>query len=160
MSRSPFFFVERFNKYTNKYELQHPKVWNYNHTKEELADLYPYNGNHELFSIVEETGYFPKMQGIHLGLPNDVSEKIKTEFEKCQEDDFTAVRARWFTYADMYIYFLKNPSITVNEDEDENKNETNPIQSLMDRVNCFLEVMDEWDWEDDYSLIRIVYWIY
>lgn len=155
MSRSPFFFVERFNKYTNKYELEHPKVWNYNHTKEELADLYPYNGNHELFSIVEETGYFSKMQGIHLGLPNDVNEKIKTEYEKCQEDDFTTT-VRWFTYADMYIYLLKNPLVTIDEDE----KEPNPVQSLKDRIDCFLEVMDGWDWEDDYSLIRIVYWIY
>lgn len=155
MSRSPFFFVERFNKYTNKYELQHPKIWNYNHTKEKLADLYPYNGNHELFSIVEEAGYFPEMQGIHLGLPSDVNEEIKNRFNKCQEEVYSGV-IRWFTYADMYIYLLKNPLVTI----DENEKEPNPVQALKDRIDCFLEVMDGWDWENDYSLIRIVYWIY
>ena len=157
MSRSPFFFIERFNKYTNKYELQHPKVWNYNHTKEKFADLYPYNGDHDLFAIVEENGYFSDMQGIHHGLPKDVNEEIKNIFEEhCQEESWEPT-VRWFTYADMYIYFLKNPTIKI---DDEEENRPNPIKSLMDRANCFLEVMDAYDWENDYSLIRIVYWIY
>ena len=34
-----------------------------------------------------------------------------------------------------------------------------PLKTLMNRVDAFLEVMDGWDWRDDYSQIRIVYWI-
>ena len=79
MSRSPYFFVERPDAHTGKYELQHPLIWNFNHTKRVPADLYPYNGSHELFSIVEEGGEFPEMKGIHYGLPEDVSEDIKKE---------------------------------------------------------------------------------
>ena len=30
MSRSPYFFVERPDRNTGKYEMQHPIVWNYN----------------------------------------------------------------------------------------------------------------------------------
>ena len=52
MSRTPYFFVEKFNEHTKKYELEHPIIWNYNHTKQERADLLPYNGCHDLFSIV------------------------------------------------------------------------------------------------------------
>ena len=56
MSRSPYFFVEKFDSHTKKYELQHPLVWNYDHTERKLADLFPYNGCHDLFSIVENNG--------------------------------------------------------------------------------------------------------
>ena len=178
MSRSPYFFVERFDENTGKYELQHPIIWNYNHTKQERADLFPYNGCHDLFSIVEEKGGVPRMNGIHHGLPSNVSEEILKAFNNCSyEYEFNGVmktdipKAKWFTYADMYIYYLKHPTTIDYEAMDEayewaekgEKVETimseNPITFLKKRVDAFLEVMDEWDWEDDYSLIRIVYWI-
>ena len=34
-----------------------------------------------------------------------------------------------------------------------------PMNTLKRRVDAFLEVMNDWDWRDDYSLIRIIYWI-
>ena len=76
MSRTPRFFVENFNPEIDKYELQHPYVWNYEHTRREAAELYPYNGDHDLFSIVENDRigvHFPELYGIHKGLPKDVS---------------------------------------------------------------------------------------
>jgi hypothetical protein len=163
MSRSPYFYVERFNEKTGKYELEHPLIWDWKHEKREIADLFPYNGCHELFSIVEKNSYLqnlPEMQGIHIGLPNDVCEEIKERYKKIEEaEDYLLPTARWFTYADMYIYYLKHPT-ALDYDEDPPKNGPNPIKSLMDRVDAFLEVMDGWDWRDDYSLIRIVYWIF
>lgn len=164
MSRTPMFFVERFDDNTGKYELQHPIVWNYNHTKQICADLFPYNGCHELFSIVEEDGT-PVMHGIHRGLPKDVSIEIKNSYEECKDDIFTPI-VRWFTYADMYIYCLENPKVLDYEAMDmQSKGEEKeifmptPMEALKKRVDAFLEVMDCWDWRDDYSLIRIVYWI-
>lgn len=180
MSRSPYFFVEKYNNETKKYELQHPFVWNYNHTDLIAADLFPYNGCHELFSIVndENFGDVPKMNGIHAGLPNDVCEEIKKSYNDCSYEEMWGEdktfhfepSAKWFTYADMYIYYLKYPEIIDYEAMDENDYEddnqeiktimqTNPIITLKNRVDAFMEVIDDWDWENDYSLIRIVFWI-
>lgn len=161
MSRSPYFFVERFNS-ERGYELQHPIIWNYNHTRQKEADLYPYNGDHDLFSIVQERGEYPYMNGIHTGMPKDTCREIKNQFTLVDGFD---VPVRWFTYADMYIYYLKNPKVkNFNEEWYEDKEipmTDNPIKKLMDRVNAFLEVSDDFSgWEDDYSQIRIVYWIY
>ena len=143
MSRTPFFFVEKFDFNTNQYELQHPIIWNYDHTKQEIADLFPYNGCHDLFSIVEgNKGDFPRMRGIHEGLPENISKEIKE-----QSDDFSTI-ARWFSYADMYIYCLEHPTMP------------NPMKELKERVDMFLEIMDCCDmWRENYSSIRIVYWI-
>ena len=133
MGRSPYFFVERPDRNTGKYEMQHPIVWNYNHTKQEPADLFPYNGCHDLFSIVENNGTgndFPTMRGIHRGLPENVAAEIKEAY--CNEE---------------------------KEDPPKKIMMPTPLKSLMNRVDAFLEVMDGWDWRDDYSQIRIVYWI-
>ena len=164
MSRTPMFFVERFDKNTGKYELQHPIVWNYDHTKQIHADLFPYNGCHELFSIVEKNGT-PEMHGIHHGLPDNVSTEIKEFYDKDKIISFSPT-VRWFTYADMYIYCLENPKVLDYEAMDMQSKEEEkeifmptPMETLKKRVDAFLEVMDCWDWRDDYSLIRIVYWI-
>lgn len=168
MSRSPYFFVERFDNNTGKYELQHPIVWNYNHTKQEPADLFPYNGCHELFSILEEH----EMNGVHAGLPRDVCEDIYKAYHA--EDEYEGENyiptAHWFTYADMYIYCLEHPKVIDYEAMDEAHFLQNdekieyiytdtPMMTLKNRVDAFMEVMDGWDWRNDYSQIRIVYWI-
>lgn len=179
MSRSPFFFVEKFDYNTNKYELQHPIIWNHNHTKQVAADLFPYNGDHDLFSIVEDKeDNFPHLRGIHYGLPRDVSSDIKEAYDECcyNIDCDKKIRhepnAHWFTYADMYIYCIENPTAIDYEAMDReylyNNEESKevekiymetPLKRLKERVDAFLEVMDEWGWEEDYSQIRIVYWI-
>ena len=178
MSRSPYFFVERFNRYTGKYELQHPIIWNEEHTKQVLADLFPYNGCHDLFSIVENKniGDIPDMKGIHAGLPKDVCQDIYDSYHEYDEEDnkFSYMpTAHWFTYADMYIYCLEHPKVidyeamdeacynTVDNNEEIEKIYTDtPMKTLKNRVDAFMEVMDGWDWEDDYSQIRIVCWIF
>ena len=176
MSRTPFFFVERFDNNTNKYEMQHPIIWNYNHTKQKPADLFPYNGCHDLFSIVENNSIeniFPAMRGIHSGLPKDVATEIKEVYDSCcyeyegkKEKYFYTPTARWFSYADMYIYCLEHPKAPDYEamnndycDEEKEIMMPTPLMALKERVDAFLEVMDDWDWRDDYSQIRIVYWI-
>lgn len=181
MSRSPYFFVERPDRNTGKYEMQHPIVWNYNHTKQEPADLFPYNGCYDLFSIVENNSIgndFPTMRGIHDGLPENVATEIKEAYDRCcGETEYAGEKhlytptAHWFSYADMYIYCLEHPEVIDYEAMDEaycNEEKEDPpkkimmptpLKSLMNRVDAFLEVMDGWDWRDDYSQIRIVYWI-
>ena len=178
MSRTPYFFVERYDEHTNKYEMQHPIIWNWDHTKQIPADLYPYNADHDLFSIVEDRSGFPSMQGIHRGLPRDVNENITREFNECCYDtDWSGETkhiepdAYWFTYADMYIYCLEHPEVKDYDAMEEALMDAQdgekipdimgptPMMKLKNRVDAFLEVMDGWDWRDDYSQIRIVYWI-
>lgn len=186
MSRSPYFFVERYDNHTKKYELQHPIVWNWNHTKQEKADLFPYNGCHDLFSIVEDhgSGDLPEMKGIHRGLPKGTCKSIRECFNECSyttkvrdfwsgdetgETKIIRPDAYWFTYADMYIYLLENPKVVDYEAMDEVFCEDgeeppkimkdNPVYGLKNRVDAFLEVMDGWEWDKDRSLIRIVFWI-
>lgn len=168
MSRSPFFFVERYNDRTHKYELQHPYIWNQDRTELEIADLFPYNGCHDLFAILEKRASSigaPAMNGIHQGLPGVVSMEILDTFLKNFDEDEDSQPANtdnvyWFTYADMYIYCLKNPKIADWESENPDVKKDNPMFTLKMRVDAFLETIDGWDWENDYSLIRIVYWIF
>lgn len=178
MSRTPFFFVEKLDWRTKKYELQHPWVWNFEHTERVPAVLFPYNGCHDLFSIVENKDVedFPRMRGIHKGLPADVCEEIAEEYKKCsydtewgKESHHVEPNACWFTYADMYIYCMEHPEVVDYEAMDEafyngekpqkKIMKPTPVKILADRVNAFLEVSDDLGWENDYSQIRIVYWI-
>lgn len=168
MSRTPCFYLERYNQQTKQYEFYHPLVWNFKHTEREPAELFPYNGNHEMFSIVEETsGNFPHMMGIHYNLPENVCPEIKAEVENFTMEEFELTpNVRWFTYADMLIYLLKHPTVKNwdydphSEDPEERLlTKENPLTALKERVDAFMEVMDGWNWQEDYSLIRIVYWI-
>lgn len=178
MSRSSYFFVERYNPELEKYELQHPFVWNGERNKLVPADLFPYNGAHELFSIVSQKDYsaYPEMNGIHTGLPNFVCEEISKEYQACIDPNLfpeKAVNAYWFTYADLYIYLLENPTVKdyaamdevwASDPDKEWKNmeaiyTDNPLFTLKNRIDAFFEVIDDWSWKDNYSLIRIVYWI-
>lgn len=173
MSRSPYFFVEKYDNYTERYELQHPFVWNDNHDTRIAADLFPYNGCHDMFSIIEGNSYgeFPDMKGIHAGLPIGVCDEIQQAYKDCIDSYFWNDKehiyqpaVHWFTYADMYIYCLEHPTVIryeENEDGDgfKTKTEPTPLITLKNRVDAFLEVMNDFGWEDDYSLIRIVCWI-
>lgn len=159
MSRSPFFYLEKYNFETDTYELIEPYVRD---SKDDShgtsADLFPYNGTHELFEIIEHA----QMSGIHRRLPPKVSEAISMELfegiedggttpnERLDEEDRRERDVRWFTYADMEIFVLKHP-----------QHSKNPMFALKKRVDAFLEVCYPWgEWEDEKSFIRIVCWIW
>lgn len=159
MSRSPFFYLEKYNFETDTYELIEPYVRD---SKDDShgtpADLFPYNGTHELFEIIEHA----QMSGIHRRLPPKVSEAISMELfegiedgettpnERLDEEDRREKSVRWFTYADMEIFVLKHPH-----------HSKNPMFALKKRVDAFLEVCYPWgEWEDKKSFIRIVCWIW
>ena len=166
MSRTPVFYLERYNSNLKAYERVAPLVWNNEHTEREPAALFTYNACIDLFSILEQNSYhneFPDMDGIHSGLPDDVSEEIKKEYLE-QMEDVCHPNPHWITYADMYVYYLLHPEfIDYENTEDYNNPITidNPISLLKTRVDSFLEVTDPYDsWVDEKSTIRIIYWIY
>lgn len=159
MSRSPFFYLEKYNFETDTYELVEPYVRDSKDNSHGTpADLFPYNGTHELFEIIERA----QMNGIHRRLPPKVSEVISMELfegieddettpnERLDEEDRREKSVRWFTYADMEIFVLKHPRYSKN-----------PMFALKKRVDAFLEVCYPWgEWEDEKSFIRIVCWIW
>lgn len=172
MSRSPYFFLEKYNRNTKAYEEVAPFV-----RDNENVELFPFNGAHEMFSILANDGIYPHMNGIHGGLPEDVTDGIVNALIR-DEDVFAdndvdskdlprlleerEQDVRWFTYADMEIYLLKNPTVSdYNEFTETSIEVENPLNFLKKRVDAFLEVWDTWgDWVDELSLIRIIYWIW
>lgn len=144
MSRSPYFYAEVYNNKENKWLYVDPLVWNYDRTKRVVADLWPYNGTHELFQLLGVEGgcSAPDFNGVMMGLPHDCCQEIKDAFSG---EYFSP---KWFTYADAEIYYLKHPEVDDPwEEPDEETGEVpktdNPIKGLLDRVNAFLEVWDD-----------------
>ena len=165
MSRTPFFYLEKYNSETDTYELVEPYVKDSKNNKRGTpVDLFPYEGAHEMFAILE--GF--AMNGIHRRLPPRVSKEIpeilyedivaKDEFDELERQDRKEKNVRWFTYADMEIYLLKHPTVK-SEYKDEPTFIENPVFQLKHRVDAFLDICESWGWEDDKSFIRIVFWI-
>ena len=177
MSMSPFFYIELYNRELGKWEKFDVYTKN---KKDELVpvDLWWWNGTHQLFSVLEfeESYELPVFTSLHKGLPMDVSNEMQKEFEKfCDDDDeFMYVpEVHWFNLADALLYLKDNKTV---EDFDAIEKEwissglewenvpkqymNNPLQLLIDRVNCFLELADDLRyWELSPSEVRIIGWI-
>lgn len=150
MSRSPFFYLEVYNNEENKWLYVDPLVWNYNRTKRVPADLWPFNGTHELFDIlgVDSGVCSCDFDAVRSGLPPDCNEEIAKVFKPEQDDEYGIYpHAHWFTYADMEIYLLKKPKVeAIYEEPDEDGNipmMDNPMFGLKNRIDAFLEVWDD-----------------
>lgn len=178
MSMSPFFYIEIYNRKLGQWEKFDVYTRN---DKDELApvDLWWWNGTHELFSVLEfEESYdFPEFTALHEGLPMDVSNEMQKKFEDhCSDDeDWSFVpEVHWFNLADALLYLRDNKTV---EDADAMEKEwiardvvwkdvpkqymENPLQSLIDRVKCFLELADDLRyWELSPSEVRIIGWVY
>ena len=162
MSRSPFFYLERYDFAENKWRIQAPIIYDVTLKKETSADLYPFNGDHKLFELLEEGGC--ELAGVHSGLPKDSCEEIQKAYKECCDPDYYLPHARWITYADLYIYDMEHQKVRNLDydpeyDSPDKEFTTNPVRGLLNRVNAFLEVCDGWGWENDRSYIRVVYWI-
>ena len=165
MSISPFFFLEKLDRQTNKWELWHPRIFTGGIPLVEVADLYPYNADHDLFDIIRErSAAFPHMVGIRqeAGLYSTLSDEVREEYNEMWEDmkatgcELSDLKAPYiFTYADMLIYCARYPSIVDSDGETIH----NPMLRLIKRVKCFAEVLDPFDdWEEQQSEIRVVCW--
>lgn len=177
MSMTPYFYIEIYNRKLGQWEKFDIYGLNY---KDEIVpiDLWWWNGSHELFSVLEfEESYdFPTFFHIHHGLPMDVSNEMQKKFEShCVDDeDWTYVPdVHWFNLADALLYLRDNDTV---EDSDAMADEwmetgvewervskqymKNPLQSLIDRVNCFLECADDLRYfEISPSEVRIIGWV-
>lgn len=180
MSRSPFFYLERYSKTRAQWEEISPHIYDKERKTLIPADLWPYNGTHDLFDLLEGDSieHFKEMHGIQTVTSMNEFKHLSAEVQKelldiLQEryeyicsygaeqdkkyvdehsepsiDDLPIIR--YITYADLLIYCLQNDSTF----------EINPVQALADRVKMFMDINDPWRmWQDDYSNIRVVYWI-
>ena len=173
MSMSPFFYIELYNREFGRWEKFDVYTKN---KKNELApvDLWWWNGTHELFSVLEfEESYdFPVFTALHEGLPMDVSNEMQKKFEEFCDDE-NVPEVHWFNLADALLYLRDNKTvedIDAMEEEWRDRNliwedvpkqyMENPLQSLINRVNCFLELADDLRyWELSSSEVRIIGWI-
>ena len=162
MSRSPYFFLEKIKSdgSTELVEIRTAK------NMETRQDLFPYNVCHSVFSIVEQTTTdeeYPKMAGIHRGLPFNVNPLIKAEAEylyECKYLESCRIKPRWFLYSDLLLYLTKYPKVKDIDDNGRRIKIDNPLFTLKNRIDCFISIWDDgWDDEDDNNLYRIVYWI-
>lgn len=176
MSASPFFYIEKFNRKTNKWEevrlFTLPDVYSTKEEKEAgyaAVDVWPYNGTHEIFGMLgAEHSYGDPIDGIHTGLPFDVSETIAARYKNIIENDiYERDPAHYVTLANLKIAYLKKPNVidydeywigVDEEDNDKRPMKENPIKDLIDRIETFVELSGDW-FADDPSDIRLVYWL-
>ncbi len=166
MSRSPYFYVEKLNRDTGEYELQHPYVWNETNTEKVPADLYPYPNSIELFGVLEnkDVDGYPPLYGNQVGLPIDACYEIKQEYIKNAKTlpggEVRFPDAKHFTYADMYIYLLRNPFFEGELEDGTLVEVPNPFLLLKTKIDSFLDICGTLDeFQCGYGDIRIIYWI-
>ena len=166
MSISPYFYVEKYNRDTGAWELVAPYVWNDDKTELVQADLWPYNGTHDLFSILTgEHNLFPEFDSIRRGMPVDACGEIKEVYSKYEKDSngdcWWQPQVFYFTHAEMIIYLLKNPQVKDYDTIDDGGGAMtdNPLKELKDRVDMFLEIADPFWFGRYYSDVRIVFWL-
>ena len=163
MSISPYFFLEKLNRQTNNWELWQPRIFTGKMPLIVVADLYPYNADHELFDIIRNrSAALPRMNGIRqeAGLYASLSDEVREEYNQMWEDMIQAgceddLKAPYiFTYADILIYCLSYPSV-----DKDGEVFPNPMIRLKHRIDCFAEVLSAFDdWKEQQSEIRVVCW--
>lgn len=180
MSLSPFFYLEKWNKEKNCYEkinlYKKPGRYASEESKArgyEEVDFWPWNGTHEIFSLLgtaSRSDTYDAIAGVHYGEPPMVSTGVKEKIDKFfTEDSYEKADStvRWVTLADLYIEKLTNPTVVDfdadwdDEDIKRAPRKENPINTVINRINTFISLGadDDWEIENDKSLIRLVYWV-
>ena len=175
MSASPFFYIEIYNRQLGKWEKFDLYAMD---SKNEIVavDLWWWNGTHQLFSVLEfEDSYdFPVFTSLHRGLPMDVSNEMQKKFEDHCDEEFNYVPdVHWFNMADALLYLNKNEMVEdfdsmektwiaedIEWEEVSKQYMKNPLYSLIDRVNCFLECANDIRYfELSPSEVRVIGWV-
>lgn len=176
MSLSPYFYLEKWNEETNCYERIHlyKKPWKYASQEEkergyEDVDFWPWNGTHEIFSLLNtetRSNAYDSIKGVHYGKPPLVSKEIEEEIDNFfNEDNYYKPdnTVRWVTLADLYIEKLSHPKVVDYDaewEDDKKVYKDNPISTVIDRIETFISLGDnDWELENNKSLIRLVYWV-
>lgn len=177
MSASPFFYIEVYNHKLGNWE----KFDIYHLTEKgefKPCNLWPYNGTHELFSIleIEHSSDMPEFGAVHDGLPIDASPEMYSIFNKhswTEGDTIYTPAVKWFNLADAKLYLNDYPKVIDEEamehwwaeagdvpyNEVPKQTMPNPLKSLVERVETFLDAGDGfWRWDHSTSDVRVICW--
>jgi len=163
MSRTPYFYLEKFNSNSMKWEVYLPYVKNDKGEFKQI-DFWPWNATHEIFNAFTYNYLSnPSINGVHKGLPYNVSDEVK-EIAKHFEEGYTF---QWISYADICCEALRVPQVEDPEWEyDEDGNDTvitkmidSPAVKMKKRIDEILSIMDDWWVEENRIYYRIVYWV-
>lgn len=177
MGAYPYFYIEIFNHELNEWEKYDVLTKNKN-GEYVPVDLWPWNGSHELFSVVslEDSYDFPKFTAVHEGFPVNASDEMYKEYGKFKEEfggHFWMPTVKWFNLADAMLYLEKHPKVKDFEAMEQTwvaagdmewsdvpvELMDNPLKPLVGRVLALLEAADEfryWEWK--FSDVRIIAW--
>lgn len=148
MSLTPYFYIEKRNEKTGKYE----KVTLYDNNKKEV-EVWSYNGTHDLFAMldVDYSGEYDSIDGILHGIPADISEEVKAIIDDFNEEEEGILLApvNYVNLADLKIAYFMNPIYTGS-----------PLKQFINTIENYVYFAKEnWEYNKIYSSIRIVYWV-
>jgi len=177
MGAYPYFYIEIFNSKLNEWE-KYDVLTKNDKGEYKPVDLWPWNGSHELFSVIglEDSYEFPIFSAVHEGFPVNASDEMYKEYGKFEEETFAGSwmpTVKWFNLADAMLYLERYPKVKDFEAMEETwaaaedmewgdvpvELMDNPLKHLVDRVLALLEAADEfryWEWK--YSDVRIIAW--
>lgn len=165
MSRTPFFYIEKYNNKTGKYDIVQAFHKDYLNKEIILADVWPYNGTHDLFDILENNQYGVK--GIKDGVPVDADEYIAKKYEECK-GKFEGLPAHWFFWDSLLLSINNNPKVpsylvdnnddSDNDSDSENQLVETPLLPFANRVVGYIDIAETFGF-DSSETYRIIYWI-
>lgn len=181
MSRTPYFYVEKYNINTNLWEKQALYTMNKDGKPTEI-DFWPWNATYDVFNIINHTGNdFPEFVGIcHIFPPNaskEVTESYKNNWWSWDnskgEECISKPDAFYFTLADLLLYIKEYPMVKDYEEMEKiwtddglkwedvpEKTMPNPMSGVATRLINYMEFIDDFglSWQPK-SELRIIGWI-
>ena len=183
MSRTPYFYVEKYNIETNSWEKQVLYTMNKNKGNMIEVDFWPWNATHDVFNIVTHKDRdFPEFTGVRHRFPPNASKEITNSYQNCWyswddtegNEHISKPDAFYFTLADLLLYIKEYPIVkdyetmedvwTANSDmkwEDvPEQTMPNPMSGVATRLLNYMEFIDDfWNAFGLKSELRIVGWI-
>lgn len=176
MSASPYFYIEAYNAKTGNWDKV--DIYSKNSAGEYIpVDLWPWNGSHDLFTIVgcEDSYDMPEFNDVHSGLPVNASQEMYAIVQDHYDEEINYMpQIKYFNVADAKLYLMRYPTVPNSDEmekwwmqhenviwEDVPKMEIpNPLKGLIDRVESILEFWDEyWYINSSWSDVRVIYWV-
>lgn len=182
MSRTPFFYIEKYNIETNSWEKQILYTIN-RHGETEEVDFWPWNATHDVFNIINHSSNeFPEFEGVRHIFPVNASPEVTETYRKCWniwhdsngEEHISKPNAFYFTLADLLLYIKEYPIVkdydtmeTIWTEDGDTKWEDvpeqtmpNPMSGVATRMINYMEFVDNfWGAFGLKSELRIVGWI-